>query len=51
MAVSGVRSSWDTVAIRSRRSRSTVARSSAIRLNAAASWPTSSVAEVRTRPE
>ncbi len=51
IAVRGVRSSWDTVAMRSRRSRSTVARSSAIRLNAVASWPTSSVAKVRTRPE
>ena len=50
IAVSGVRSSWETVAMRSRRSRSTVARSSAIRLKAAASWPTSSVAVVRTRP-
>ena len=50
MAVSGVRSSWETVAIRSRRSRSTLARSSAIRLKAVASWPTSSVADVRTRP-
>ena len=51
MAASGVRSSWETVAIRSRRSASTCARSAAIWLKAAASRPTSSVDVVRTRPE
>ena len=51
MAASGVRSSWETVAMRSRRSASTCSRSAAIWLNAAASRPTSSVAVVRTRPE
>ena len=40
---SGVRSSWETFATRSRRCRSTSARSAAIRLNARASSPTSSV--------
>ena len=48
-AVSGVRSSCETLATRSRRWRSTVARSAAIRLNVRASSPTSSVEEVSTR--
>ncbi len=50
-AASGVRSSWETLATRSRRCRSTVARSSAIVLNALASSPTSSLEVVCTRPE
>ena len=49
MAASGVRSSWETVAIRSRRSASTCARSAAIWLKTAASRPTSSV-DVRAHP-
>ena len=50
-AASGVRSSWLTLATSSRRCRSTVARSSAIRLKARASWPTSSLEVATTRPE
>ena len=41
-ALIGVRSSWETLATRSRRSRSTSASSAAIELNARASSPTSS---------
>ena len=48
-AETGVRSSWVTLATSSRRWRSTAARSSAIRLNAVASSPTSSVLVARTR--
>ena len=48
-AASGVRSSWLTLATSSRRRRSTSARSSAIRLNARASSPTSSAEEALTR--
>ena len=48
-AVSGVRSSCDTLATSSRRWRSTVSRSAAITLKARASWPTSSVEPVSTR--
>ena len=50
-AVNGVRSSWETVATSSRRWRSTVARSAAIRLKVRASSPTSSVEVVCTRTE
>ena len=50
-AASGVRSSWLTLATSSRRCRSTAARSSAIRLKARASSPTSSLEVAVTRPE
>jgi hypothetical protein len=46
----GVRSSWDTLAIRSLRIRSTTASSSAMALNARASSPTSSADVSVTRP-
>ena len=49
-AASGVRSSWLTLATSSRRWRSTAARSSAIRLKARASSPTSSAEVALTRP-
>ena len=49
MALMGVRSSWDTLAISSRRSVSTAASSAAMRLNASASSPTSSIEAVYTR--
>ena len=50
-AATGVRSSWLTFATSSRRWRSTAARSSAIRLKARASSPTSSLEVAVTRPE
>ena len=49
-AASGVRSSWETVATRLRCSRSTVASSAAIWLNARANSPISSEESARTRP-
>ena len=50
-AATGVRSSCETLAISSRRSCVDRSRSSAIWLNACASWPTSSRLVARTRRE